>query len=89
MKRDDSIIFFLFALGVVLALGIGIMAGHKITAAYKDPDIDRLTIELDAAKKHAGKANDGEDFFKQTLKMLVEGGQLDGVDLKGRPSTQD
>jgi uncharacterized protein HemX len=81
---------FAWALAVVIALGIGSYAGHKITAAYKDPDINRLTIELDAAKKKTTKAKTGEEFFFQTLKMLAEGGQLEGVDIKyGRLSRGD
>jgi hypothetical protein len=81
---------FAWAIAVIISLGIGSYAGHKITAAYKDPDIDRLTIELDAARKNVKKAKTGEDFFKQTLKMLAEGGQLEGVDIKhGRPSKGD
>jgi uncharacterized protein HemX len=80
---------FAWAMSVILALGIGIYAGAKVTAANKDVELMDVEAERDAARDDLADAIKERDFWRWTLKGLAEGGQLEGVDLKGRPSTGD
>lgn len=90
MKRDDSIILFLFALAVVLALGIGIMAGHLVTSAYKDTEVMDLQTQLETANASLAELNVELSFWRDTMTHLANGEQFKGVDIKyGRPSTGD
>ena len=74
---------FLWVIAIILALGLGIYTGSKVTAAYKDAELTRLSMQLD-------RANDELAFWKNTLRALAHGEQFTGVDIKyGRPSTGD
>ena len=74
---------FLWVIAIILALGLGIYTGSKVTAAYKDTELTRLSMQLD-------RANDELAFWKNTLRALAHGEQFTGVDIKyGRPSTGD
>jgi len=81
-KYDIRFIWFAWAITVILALGFGIYAGHKVTAAYKDTDLTRLSMQLD-------HANDELAFWQTTIKGLAEGKQFEGAELNGRPSLGD
>jgi uncharacterized protein HemX len=80
---------FAWAIAVIIALGIGIYAGHKVTAANKDIEIMDLQVQLEAASARLAKANTELAFWKNTLRGLAEGNQLEGVDLKGKPSKEE
>ena len=73
---------FLWVIAIILALGLGIYTGSKVTAAYKDTDLTRLSMQLD-------HANDELAFWQTTIKGLAEGRQLEGAELNGRLSLGD
>jgi uncharacterized protein HemX len=79
MKRITP---FLWSITIVLALGLGIYAGHHVTAAYKD-------AELAAMRAQVEQANEETVFWRATLKMIVDGDQVEGINLTGRPSKGD
>lgn len=74
--------FILWSIVVIVALGIGIYSGHKVTSGYKD-------VEIMDAQKALAEANAELAFWKTTMNGLAEGDQFEGVDIKGRPSTGD
>jgi len=74
---------------IILYLSLGIYAGYKVTAAYKDTEIMNLQAQLETANASLAKANTELAFWENTLQSLAEGNQLEGVDLKGRPSVED
>ena len=45
--------------------------------------------KLEAASARLAKANTELAFWKNTLRGLAEGNQLEGVDLKGKPSKEE
>lgn len=46
-----------WAIAVILALGLGIYAGHKVTVAYKDVDLMDLQAQLETANASLAEAN--------------------------------
>jgi len=46
-----------WALGVILALGFGIFAGHSVTAAYKDVELMNKQAALETALASLADAN--------------------------------
>lgn len=86
MKRITP---FIWALAIIFALGLGIYAGHSVTAAYKDTELMDVRAALEAAQASLADANIELAFWKVTLRGLAEGKQLAGVDFKGRPSEGD
>jgi uncharacterized protein HemX len=81
---------FAWAIAVILALGLGIYAGHGVTAAYKDIELMDIHAQLETAQASLAEANVELEFWKTTMKGLAEGRQLEGVDIKyGRPSEGD
>lgn len=91
MKRitDELPWLITYCLLLIAALGLGIYAGHKVTAAYKDTEIMDVRAALEAAQASLADANVELAFWKVTLKGLAEGNQLAGVDFNGRPSEGD
>ena len=83
MRRISDLIYgILWIIILILTLGLGIYVGHKVTAAYKDTELTRLSMQLD-------RANDELAFWQTTIKGLAEGRQLEGAELNGRPSLGD
>ena len=72
---------FLWAIAVILALGLGIYTGHHVTAAYKDAELKDVRSQL-------VKANDDLAFWQATLRRIVEGDQLTKA-MTGRVSKED
>jgi len=72
---------FLWAITIILVLRFGIYAGHKVTAAYKDAELTRLSMQLD-------RANDELAFWQATFRRVVEGDQITET-IGGRPSEED
>ena len=72
---------FLWVIAIILVLGLGIYTGSKVTAAYKDAELTRLSMQLD-------RANDELAFWQATLRRVVEGDQLTET-IGGRPSEED
>jgi len=72
---------FLWVIAIILVLGLGIYTGSKVTAAYKDAELTRLSMQLD-------RANDELAFWQATLRRVVEGDQLTET-IGGRPSEGD
>ena len=72
---------FLWAIAVILALRLGIYTGSKVTAANKDTELTRLSMQLD-------RANDELAFWQATLRRVVEGDQITET-IGGRPSEED
>lgn len=77
---------FAWAIAVIIALGIGSYAGRLVTTEYKDREIVQIQHSLDEATDELADAVKERDFWRWALKGLAEGGQFEGVDLKGRPS---
>lgn len=59
----------LLCITIIFYLFLGIYAGHKVTAAYKDVEIMKLKAQRD-------KANDDLAFWQMTLRCIVEGDQI-------------
>jgi len=72
---------FLWVIAIILVLGPGIYTESKVTAAYKDAELTRLSMQLD-------RANDELAFWQATLRRVVEGDQLTET-IGGRPSEED
>jgi rare lipoprotein A len=53
MKLYD---YFILALAVLLGIGMGIYAGHKVTAAYKDTEIMDLQAQVETANASLAEA---------------------------------
>ena len=90
MKRITP---FLWSIALIVALGLGLWGGWAIARGYDKPEITRLQNELGGAKGAAqaslAKAKAEVAFWELTLRILAEGGQLEGVELNGRPSLGD
>lgn len=86
MKRITP---FLWSIALIVVLGLGIYAGAKVTAAYKDTELMDIQAALETANASLAEVNVGLAFWKSTLRGLADGKQLEGVDLKGRISTGD
>ena len=78
MKRITP---FLWAIAVIVALGFGIYAGAKVTAANKD-------VELAAMRAKVERANEDLAFWQATLRRIVEGDQLTKA-MTGRVSKEE
>ena len=78
MKRITP---FLWSIAIVLALGLGIYAGHSVTAAYKDAEMMKVMAQLDYAKEELA-------FWQATLRRVVEGDQLTEI-ANGRVSKEE
>jgi rare lipoprotein A len=52
-----SLSWFAWAIIVVLALGLFIYVGHKVTAAYKDTELMDLQVQLETARASLADAN--------------------------------
>ena len=72
----------LWSIAVILALALGFCAGAKVTAANKDAELTTMKAQMD-------RANEETVFWRTTLKMIVDGGQVEGINLTGRPSKGD
>jgi len=83
MRRISDLIYgILWIIILILTLGLGIYVGHKVTAAYKDTELTRLSMQSD-------RANDELAFWQTTIKGLAEGKQFERAELNGRPSLGD
>jgi len=80
---------FLWVIAIILALGLGIYTGSKVTAAYKDTEIMDVRAALEVAQASLAEANVELAFWQTTIKGLAEGKQLAGAELNGRPSLGD
>ena len=80
---------FLWVIAVILALGLGIYTGSKVTAAYKDTEIMDVRAALEVAQASLAEANVELAFWQTTIKGLAEGKQLAGAELNGRPNIGD
>ena len=81
--------WFAWLIIVILAIGFGIYAGAKVTAANKDTEIMDIQAALEAAQASLAEANVELAFWQTTIKGLAEGKQLAGAELNGRPSLGD
>jgi len=80
---------FLWAIAIIVVLGLGIYAGHSVTQAIADTELMDAQAALETANASLADANVELAFWKNTLRSLADGKQIEGVDLKGRPSTED
>jgi len=78
MKRITP---FLWSIAVIIALGLGIYAGHKVTAAYKDAELAAMRAKME-------QANEDLAFWQATLRRVVEGDQVTKA-MTGRVSKED
>lgn len=78
--RND---FIIWSIALIIVLGLGIYAGHKVTAAYKDIELMDLQAALEAANASLAEANIELAFWTTTLKRLADGGQFDARLSKG------
>ena len=72
---------FLWVIAIILALGPGIYTESKVTAAYKDAELTRLSMQLD-------RANEELAFWQATLRRVVEGDQITEI-IGSRPNEGD
>jgi hypothetical protein len=79
----------IWSIAVILVLALGIYAGHKVTAAYKDTELMDVRAALEAAQASLADANIELAFWKTTMRGLTEGGQPESINLEGRPSAGD
>jgi prefoldin subunit 5 len=79
----------IWSIALIVALGLGIYAGAKVTAANKDTEIMDIQAALEAAQASLAEANVELAFWQTTIKGLAEGKQLAGAELNGRPSLGD
>lgn len=80
---------FAWAIAVIIALGLGCYAGFKIEKAIADIEIMDLQAQLETTNASLADANIELAFWRDALTALVQGNQLKGVNLKGRPSKGD
>ena len=81
MKQHEVLIW---AIAVLVALRFGIFAGAKVMSAYKDAELMDARAALDCAQASLAEANIELERWKQVLKSLADGDQLDGVDFGRR-----
>lgn len=55
MRRFEH--YFIWAAGVMLALGLGIYAGQSVTTAYKDTELKDLQAQLETAQASLADVN--------------------------------
>jgi len=87
--KDHSCSWVIWGIVVIITLGLGIYAGHSVTAAYKDVELMDVRAALEAANASLAEANVELAFWKMTLRGLAEGKQLERIDLRARPSKGD
>jgi hypothetical protein len=86
MKRITP---FLWAIAVIIALGLGIYAGYGVMKAISDTEIMDLQVQLETANAALAEANVELAFWKSTIRDLAEGKQLERIDLEARSSKGD
>ena len=87
--RDHSCSWVIWGIAVIIALGLGIYAGHSVTQAIADTELMDAQAALETANASLAELNMELAFWRKTVQSLSDGKQLAGVDLKGRPSTGD
>lgn len=55
--RDHSCSWMIWSIALILALGLGIFAGHSVTAAYKDVELMDVRAALETANASLADAN--------------------------------
>ena len=79
---------FLWVIAIILALGLGIYTGSKVTAAYKDAEIMDVRAALEVAQASLAEANVELAFWQATLRRVVEGDQITEI-IGSRPNEAD
>ena len=74
---------------IILFLFLGIYAGHKVTAAYKDTDLMDVRAALETANASLAEANEELAFWKNTLRSLANGDQLKEIRRDKQPDNRD
>jgi len=87
--KDHSCSWVIWGIAVIIALGLGIYAGHSVTQAIADTELMDAQAALETANASLAEANVELAFWKNTLRSLADGKQLEGVDLQGKPSVGD
>jgi len=87
--RDHSCSWVIWGIAVIIALGLGIYAGHSVTQAIADTELMDAQAALETANASLSEANVELAFWKNTLRSLADGKQPEGVDLKGKTSVED
>jgi len=87
--KDHSCSWMIWSIALIVALGLGIYAGAKVTAANKDTEIMDVRAALEAAQASLAEANVELAFWQTTIKGLAEGKQFGWAELKGRSSLGD
>lgn len=88
ISAREAWIAFAWAISVVLALGLGIDAGHKVTVGYRNAEVADLQSQLETANASLADAAIELAFWRGTLRGLAEGGQLPDVDFKDKLITE-
>ena len=86
--KDHSCSWVIWGIIVIITLGLGIYAGHSVTAAYKDAELMDIRAALEAANASLAEANIELEFWKMTIRGLAEGKQLERIDLNGQSGIQ-
>jgi len=79
--KDHSCLWLIWSIVLIIVLALGIYTGSKVTAAYKDTELTRLSMQLD-------RANEELAFWQATLRRVVEGDQITEI-IGSRPSEGD
>jgi hypothetical protein len=86
MKRITP---FLWSIALIVVLGLGIYAGAKVTAAYKDTELMDIRAALEAANASLAEAAVELSFWRDTVKHLADGDQLKEIRSGKRPDDRD
>ena len=87
--KDHSCSWMIWSIALIIALGLGVYAGAKVTAVYKDVELMDVQAQLEAAQASLAELNVELAFWKSTIQGLAEGQRFTGAELKGRPSLGD
>jgi rare lipoprotein A (peptidoglycan hydrolase) len=62
---------FLWSIALIVALGLGIYAGHSVTAAYKDAELMDLQAAVETANASLAEANIELEQYRQGKERMI------------------
>ena len=81
--------WMVWSIVVILTLALGLYAGFQIEKGITDKEITDLRAQLETANASLAEVNVELAFWKNTLRSLANGDQLEGAELNGRLSLGD
>jgi len=86
--KDHSCSWVIWSIAVIIALGLGIYAGHSVTQAIADTELMDAQAALETANASLAEANIELAFWQATLRRVVEGDQTKEPELNGKPMSE-